>query len=83
MAGPGGHTVYGVGLQPLARIVGSHPAESTNRARVAHSSSVCEGLITRKEEYYRVCGSNCVLCRNLKNRRPRPDLGKTLQRKEL
>ena len=73
--GPGGRTVYGVGLQPLARIVGAHPAESTNRVCVAHSSSVCEGLTARKEEYYRVCGSNCVLCRNLKKRRTRPDLG--------
>jgi hypothetical protein len=74
-AGPGGRTVYGVGLQPLARIVGSHPADSTNRACVAQSSSACEGLMTRKEEYYGVCWSNCVLCRNLKKRRPRPDLG--------
>ena len=59
--GPGGRAVYGVSLQPLARIAGSHPAESTNRACVAHGSSVCEGLITRTEESYRVCRSNCVM----------------------
>jgi hypothetical protein len=34
---------------------------------------LCDGLITRPEESYRM--SNCVWLRNLKKRRSRPDLG--------
>jgi hypothetical protein len=37
------------------------------------SRGLCNGLITRPEESYRV--SNCVRLRNLKKRRPRTDLG--------
>lgn len=73
-AGPGGRAVYGVGPQPLVRIAGSHPAESTNCAYIAHDSSVCERLITRTEESHWVYGSNCMLCGNLKKKRPRPEV---------
>ena len=37
-------------------------------------SGLCEGLIARLEETYRICVSNCVLYRNLNNERPRPEL---------
>jgi len=40
-------------------------------------SGLCDHLITRSEESYRVyvCVSNCVLFRNFKTRRPGPVLG--------
>ena len=37
-------------------------------------SSLCEGLIARLEDTYRISVSKCVLYRNLNNERPRPKL---------
>ena len=56
----------------IAGIVGSNPAEDMDIRLFCFvvccvGSGHCDGLITPPEEFYRMCMSNCVRCRNLEN----------------
>jgi hypothetical protein len=55
----------------IAGIAGSNPAEGMDVLLLLFvcfvGNGLCDGLITRAEEAYRVCMSNCVWSRNLNN----------------
>ena len=82
-----GRSQWPNGLQPLARVAGSHLAESMNRASVVHGRSVCEWA---DHSFREVLPGVCVcvgliLCYIETSKRGSlgPILAVALQRKEL
>lgn len=80
-ASPGGRAVYGVRLQPLARIAGSHPAESMNLllsctvaasvkgwALVQRIPTGCEGLIVCHVETSKRGGLGLIWAKKLQRK---------------